>query len=209
MKQFFLLSFLFLASCASVAQATSPPEVVTVYSTSAAQPWMTELYSCAHDRGIILNVTAQEPQIYLRIGEPQTLLSPAYQIDQEEVLVVTHRESPVQNLSLEETQALFAGQGDPSVQVWVYASDEDLQIVFNQLVMKGRSVSSFARLATSPQQMSDALNAESNSVGILPRHWKVGNSREVFSAGVIPVLAITKQEPHGMTKELISCLQNN
>ncbi len=53
-------------------------------------------------------------------------LSPAYQIDEEEILIVTHRESPVQNLTLEEAQDLFA-QGNPSAQVWVYSSDADMQ----------------------------------------------------------------------------------
>ena len=129
-------------------------------------------------------------------------------MDEEEILIVTHRESPVQNLSLEEAQALFAGQGDPSVQVWVYASDVDVQILFDQLVMKGRGVTSYARLAFSPQEMSDVLNAESNSVGILPARWKMGNVREIYSAGRTPVLAVTNVEAAGEIKNLITCLSN-
>lgn len=198
---------LFLSSCAPATQ-TPQTEVVNVYATSAAQPWLTELFACADDSAVVLNVTANAPDIYLRVGEPETFVFPAYQIDEEEFLVVAHRESPMQNLTLEETRALFA-QGNVSVQVWVYSSDADLQIVFDQLVMKGRSVTSFARLATSPQQMSDLLNAEKDSVGILPRHWKMGNAREIFSAGVAPVLAITKLEPRGAVVDLVSCLQRN
>ena len=135
------------------------------------------------------------------------MLSPAYQIAEEELLIVTHRESPVQNLSLEEAQVLFAGQGDASVQVWGYASEADMQILFDQLVMKGRSVISFARMAAGPQEMSDVLNSESNSVGILPKHWVAGNVREVYSVGIVPVLAITREEPQGKVAELVSCLQ--
>ena len=179
-----------------------------VYATSGAQPWLTELYACAADSRIVLNLNAESPEIFLRVGEPEMTVSPAYKIDEEEILIVTHRESPVQNLSLDEAQELFA-QGNPSVQVWVYSSDADLQRSFDQLVMKGRSVSSSARVAISPQNMSDILNSESNAIGILPRHWKMGNVREVFSAGSVPVLAITKPEPQGAVIELISCLQNN
>jgi hypothetical protein len=156
----------------------------------------------------VLNVNAEAPEISLRVGEPDVLVFPAYQIDEEEILIVTHRDSPVQNLSLEEVQELFA-KGNPSAQVWVYSSDADLQGVFDQLVMKGRSVTSFASVAVSPQIMSDVLNSESNAVGFLPRHWKMGNVREVFSAGRVPVLAITRSEPQGAVIELISCLQNN
>ena len=205
----FALSSCLLFSCTPATQSTSQTEVLTVYATSADQPWMSELFACENDLSVVLNVSAQSPEIYLRVGEPETLVSPAYQIDEEEILIVTHRESPVQNLSLEEAQALFAGQGDPSVQVWVYSSEADVQILFDQLVMKGRSVTSFARMAAGPQEMSDALNSESNSVGILPKHWMTGNIREVYSAGMAPVLAITKQEPQGTVGELISCLQND
>jgi hypothetical protein len=203
-----MLSSIILFSCTPATQPPSQNEVITVYATSAAQPWLTELYACAADSSAVLNINVDEPDIYLRVGEPEILASPAYQVDEEEILVVTHRESPIQNLSLEEAQTLFA-QGNSSTQMWVYSSDADVQIVFDQLVMKGRSVSSSARVAVSPQNMSDVLNSESAAIGILPRHWIMGNVREVFSAGVVPVLAITKQEPQGAVVDLVSCLQRN
>ena len=201
---FFLLSS-FISSCTPVTQ-TPQAEIVSVYATSAAQPWLTELYTCADNSSVVLNLTADDPDIILRVGEPEIIISPVYQIDEEEILIVTNRESPIQNLTLAQAQELFA-QGNDSAQVWVYASDADVQIVFDELVMKGGNVTSFAGLATSPQQMSDLINAEKDAVGILPKHWMTGNVREVFSAGTVPVLAITKEEPQGVVKDLISCLQ--
>jgi hypothetical protein len=201
-----LLPLLLLISCAPATQV-SQPEVITVYATSAAQPWLTELYACASNSGAVLNVNAEDPDIYLRVGEPDVPVAPAYPIDEEEILVVTHRESPVQNLTPEEARTLFA-QGSDSARVWVYSSDADVQMMFDQLVMKGRSVTSSAKLAVSPQNMSDVVNSDSNAVGILPRHWKMGSVREIFSAGVVPVLAITKQEPQGVVIDLVSCLQS-
>jgi hypothetical protein len=120
---------------------------------------------------------------------------------------VTHRQSPVQNLTLEEARALFAGRGDPAVQVWVYAPREDVQEVFDRLVMEAGRVTPFAMLAASPQQMSDMLVNEPNTVGILPRHWKAGDSREVYSVATVPVLAILAEEPLGLIEGLIACLQ--
>ena len=102
---------------------------------------------------------------------------------------------------------MFMGLGDPSVQVWIYASEEDVFRVFDHFVMEGRSVTSSARVAVNPQQMSDTLVNESNAVGILPRHWKVGDVRDVFSVATVPVLAITKTEAQGVVKELLACLQ--
>lgn len=198
---------LLLSACGPSASPATP-EIVTVYSTFAAEPWLPPLYECAGTVSVLNRVDdPAAAQIALRVGEPPLLSSFAYQIDTEEILVVTHRQSPVQNLNLEGTRALFSGAGDPSMQVWVYASDADVQESFDQLVMEGRIVSPSARVAVHPQQMSDTLVNEANTIGILPRHWKAGDSREVFSAGTVPVLALTKAEPQGIVKDLIACLQ--
>ena len=200
---------LVIVSCTPTATPTPEIRIVSVYTTPAAQPWITDVFDCA-PAGTVVSV-ASDPtsaDITLRLGEPDILLGPAYQIDTEEILVVTQRQSPVQNMTVEEVRELFAGQGDPSVQVWVFASGEDVQRVFEQTVMQGRSVTSLARLATSPQHMSDTLNNEPNTVGILPRHWKAGDSRFVFTIPDVPVLAITSESPQGDIQAIIACLQN-
>jgi phosphate transport system substrate-binding protein len=150
-----------------------------------------------------------EADISLRLGEPDFLVTPAYQVDTEEVLVVTHRQSPLQNMAVEEVRELFAGQGGPSVQVWVYAAGEDVQGVFEQVVMQGRSITSSARLAISPQHMSDTLNNEPNSVGILPRRWRAGDARFIYTIPDVPVLALVTSAPQGAIQAIIACLQKS
>ena len=206
---FFLLSSFILFSCSAGTPLTTP-QLVTVYSTSAAQPWLRDLYACAaQQNNVALSRidNSSQAEISLRVGEPEILASPSYQIDTEEILIVTHRASSIQNLTLDEARTLFAGQGDPSVQLWTYSSGEDVQDVFDQVVMEGRGVSSSAWIAVHPQQMSDTLVNEPNTVGILPRRWKVGDSRLVYTVPNIPVLAVTPNEPEGAVKELIACLQ--
>jgi hypothetical protein len=197
----------FLPACTT---GTPPaiPVLVSVYSTLAAQPWLSDLYDCAGTTAALSRVDdPSTAEIILRVGVPELLDTPAYQIDTEAVLIVTHRQSPVQNLSMEEARALFAGSGDPAVQVWVYTDGEDVQEVFDRVVMEGGAVSATARLAADPQQMSDILVNEPDSIGILPRRWKAGDTREVFSVASVPVLAITAAEPQGPVRELIACLQ--
>jgi hypothetical protein len=204
----FLILFSVLIFSCSTTSTPATPQVVSVYSTSAAEPWLPALYECAGTSIFISRVDdSASADIALRVGEPRLLTSAAYQIDSEDILIVTHRQSPVQNLTLEGARTLFAGQGDPSVQVWVYASEEDVQEVFDQFVMAGLNVTSAARIAVTPQQMSVTLANESNAVGILPRHWKAGDDREVFTVATVPVLAMTNAEPQGVIKELIACLQ--
>lgn len=207
MKPFSIFIAIALLLCACSPTKTES-QIVDVYATPATGPWLVELYACADSASVVLNVTPDSPDIFLRVGEPQGLSSPAYQIDTEEILVVVHRVSPVQNSSLEEIQALFGGQGDPSLQIWVYADGDDVQGIFEQTVMQSRNIVSSARVAVNPQYMSDLLNAEVNAVGVLPRHSKMGDTRYVFSAGTFPVLAITQNEPEGVIQQLIACLQN-
>jgi hypothetical protein len=205
-----LLTFLtlFVSSCSTSAPLPTP-QIVSVYSSASAQPWLTELYDCAASQSNVVLSRVDDSNtadVVLQVGEP-AVVSFAYQVDTEEILIVTQRQSPVQNLTLDDTRALFMGLGDPSAQVWVYASDADVQKVFDQLVMNGRSVTLSAMVAASPQQMSDTLVNQPNTIGILPKHWKAGDARVVFSAGVVPVLALTRSEPVGVVKSLLACLQ--
>jgi hypothetical protein len=210
---FFLCALRIFAVFALTSCGASIPvptlQVVKVYTTAAAQPWLTEVSNCAVKRSVILSnvIDLTQADIAIRIGEPDKLTGPTFQIDREDLLIVTHRESPLQNLSIDQVRALFAGQGRTDVQVWVFGSGEDLQQVFAREIMRGGSVTSLARLSISPQQMSDTLNAEKNAVGLLGRHWKTGTVREVFSLPDQPVLAITAAEPQGAIKEILACLQ--
>jgi hypothetical protein len=199
----------FLAGCAPTpAPASTPaPQIVSVYTNPATEPWLEEVYTCAEKVSVLVSFSASSAvDIRLRLGEPANLTTPAYQIGVEDILVVTHRESPIQNLTVDEARALFS-HGQEGVEIWVYASGEDVQEIFEGEIMRGARIHSFARLAASPQQMSDALNAESNAVGILPRRWKAGTVREVFTLAAIPVLAITPKQPTGAIKALLACLQ--
>ncbi len=199
----FLLSF-FIVACSS---ATPPaqPQTVTVYAASSAEPWIKGIFVCANERNITVYVTADDPEISIRIGEPDDASGNVYQIEEEELSVVVSRDSLMQALSREEVQALFSGQGEASV--WVYPSELDLSGLFDQFVMEGRSVTSFARVAVSPDEMLDALISNPDAVGILPSRWLTGDVREVYSVGEFPVIAVTNEEPQGAVHDLLACLQ--
>jgi hypothetical protein len=197
-----------LTTCAP-ARTTAIPPVIDVYATTAVQPWLPDLYACAKQRSAVIRLvdSPAQAQVRLRIGQPQDLDSTSYRIDSEDILIVTSRESPAQNLSPDEARALFSDAAGGAVDVWVFAPAEDVQQVFEQEVMRGAPVTSLADLAASPQQMSDVLNTSKNAVGILPRHWKAGTVRDIFTISDVPVLAITDQQPAGVIRDVLACLQ--
>ena len=203
---FSLLALVTLAACAP-SSSNATPQIVTVYATPAAQPWLDELYVCADESSLILNLSSDAPEISIRLGEPAGLSTSAFQIGTEELVVAANQQSPLGSLAVDEAQALFAGQGNPSVQVWVYASGEDSQGLFDQLVMNGRRVAPNARLAVSPSHMIEALTSDANAVGFLPRRWTTDGLRDLLVIPGIPVLAVTSVEPQGVVRDLIACLQ--
>jgi hypothetical protein len=148
-----------------------------------------------------------EADLVLRLGEPDLFAGQAYQVGREQVLVVVNRQSSVQNLTAVEVRDLFAGLGEPSLQVWVYAAGEDVQAYFSKQVMQGQPLSSQARLATSPGYMSEVVLDTPQAVGILPGRWKAGDVRVVYTLPDVPVLALLPAEPQGGLRELLACLQ--
>jgi hypothetical protein len=208
-KHILLAVLFFLAACAPAAETAATPQLIRVHATASTQPWLAQAYTCADGLQLVLsNVDdPRQADISIRLGEPEQLTTSAYQIDLDDLLVVTHRESPLQNMTLAEVRQLFAGTGSQPVQIWVYAAGEDVQQVFAREVLHGQVVTSLARVAFSPQQMSDTLNRDKNAVGILPRHWKAGSVRDIFSFPGVPVLAVLKSEPQGPIKALLACLQ--
>ena len=91
--------------------------------------------------------------------------------------------------------------------MWVYSSGEDVEQIFEQSTLGGSPVTSTARLAVGPDEMTQAIAGDVNAVGILTRSWKTGNVSDVYNIGTIPVLALTMDAPQGEVKNNISCLQ--
>ena len=211
----FLLGAILVVSCAP-ATAAATPQRLDVYVTSSAYPRVGELYDCAPSSLVIAQSDPASAELTLRLGEPVALTMPAFQVGTEDVLIVNHPQAGVGALTPEQVQQLFSGQvanwkdvggNELPVQVWTFAAGEDIQQIFDRLVMKGRPVTSFARLAVSAQAMSDGVGNTPGSIGYLPRRWKAGNTREALNAATVPVLVITRSQPQGLEKELIGCLQ--
>ncbi len=211
-----ILVVFFLAACGSGGENPVGPQLVRMQYTAAAQPWLPDFYACAQERsGLLLTAELRSAadldfgsaDVLLRVGEPDMLPSPAYQIGSEDVLVATHRQSPLQNINTAEVESIFSGQADDQYQVWVYAAGDDVQQVFEAAVMGGVPITSNARLAAGPQQMSDAVNSQENAVGIVPARWMTGSIRYIYTIPGVPVLAIVPESNGEIVQDLVACVQ--
>jgi PBP superfamily domain len=228
MKRIFAILILacsLLSSCFSATPNATPTfaqETIAVQYTAAAVPWLAGLYSCAGVNVVIAEQRAADlldPQaidLAIRIGQPASLTSPAYQIGSEDILVIVNPQNPIRALDAEQVRGLFDGQvlnwqefngSDAPVQVWVFSSGEDVQQIFEQTILDGSQVTSTARLAVGPDEMAQAIAGDVNAIGILTRHWKSGDVLAVTTVATEPVLAITRDKPVGAVQELLACLQ--
>jgi len=217
---FLLSSFIF--SC-TPASGQSTPQIVNVYATASASPWLEELFACAADLSAVLNVSAESPDILLRVGEPPGLVTPAFQVGTEDLVVITNNARPP-ILSADQIRRIFTGQitnfnqivaeweevhptQTDGIHVWVYSGGEDIQTIFEQVFLDGRSVTSYARVAVHPSDMLKRIAEDENAIGFLSRRWLGKDAFEQMNAASVPVLALTPSEPTGIVRELIACLQ--
>jgi hypothetical protein len=218
----FLIFLLLASSCASVPPVNTPEPIQIQYSF-AAQPWAAKVSTCAGIDNVISfqrSVDFQDSQsadMLLRIGMPNKQLTNAFQIGTDDLLVIVNSKNAVGKLTTAQVRALFTGQfqvwkavnGNPApVQVWLFPAGEDVQQVFEGAVLGGSPAASAARLANSPEEMSQAILTDVNAIGIITGRLKRGNVTEVFRApSNLPILAITQSKPQGTLAQILACLQ--
>ncbi|MFZ1041143.1 MAG: substrate-binding domain-containing protein [Anaerolineales bacterium] len=211
----FIFALILLNACgAQTSQAT--PQLVKVYVTSAASSRLTDLYNCSTPSTAILLSDLQSADITIRLGQPDNLSSPAFQIGTDDVDVIVQSQNSMDSLTADQIHSIFLGQvtdwkdvggSDMPIQVWTYAQGEDIQQIFEQNVMNNQPVTSLARLAVSAQNMLDSIANNAGSIGFLPRSLEATNVHDVYKVESEPLLAITKSQPQGVVNDLIACLQ--
>ena len=213
---------LLLACACSPATPTAEVETLYVQYTFAAQPWLADLSQCAGSLVIAPELRAADAldpksvELVMRNNENFQSTLPAFQIGTEDILVIVNPQNTAGKLTSEEVQSLFSGHttnwqeiggSDSPVQVWVFAPGEDIQQIFTQALLSEAPVTSLAHLASSPEEMTQAIAADAGAIGLLTRHWKAGNVSEAYTVATVPVLAITPSEPQGALADALACLQ--
>jgi hypothetical protein len=215
-------AILLTASCTPV-QSSPTPETFRVQYSHAAKPWLATLTNCAGTSVLTAEARAadyQDPQsvnMVMRVGQPDNLTNPAWQIGTDDLLVIVNPQNPIASLTERQVRALFTGKIqnwkdingiNSPVQVWVFQESEDIQQIFENVVLAGDPVTSLARLANDPQDMSQAISKDTAAIGIITRRSKTETTLEVCT-GVsnLPVLAITQAEPQGISAQILACMQ--
>ena len=152
----------------------------------------------------------------MRIGQPPKSTFPTYQIGTDVIKVIGNSQNPMKSLTLVQVRDIFTGrvqnwkdiQGpDQSINVWVYASGEDVEQLFEQKALSASPVTTLARLAVSPEDMAAAVAKDANAIGLLAESWKAAGVTNLYTVSTEPVLVYTPSQPQGDVLDLIRCLQ--
>ena len=220
MRKAIFLLLIFLTACTPApAILDVPPQIVSVYATTASAEWLPVFYDCAdRSQGVLVSRSfdISSADISLRIGEPARLTAFAYPIGETTLAVVASADNPVTALSETQVAALFSGRirnwtevggEDADVQVWSYGSGEDVQVAFDGAMLGGGNITSNARQAQSPEAMRDAVSNNPLAIGILPLAEFDENLSLLYSIETFPVLAMLIEEPQGALLNLLLCAQ--
>jgi PBP superfamily domain len=213
---------LFTTSC-SQATPIASPETFKVQYSFAAQPWLATLNICAGNKIVLSNLLASDYQdlktanLVIHIGHPDNLTDLAYKLGTDDLLVIVNPQNPVKKLSADQVRGIFTGRfqtwtsvhgSNRQIRVWVFPAGEDVQQIFEETILARSSPASMARLASSPDEMSQAVSNDPDAIGLITARRKTGTTTDVFTAGSnLPVLAITQFRPQGILAQILACMQ--
>ncbi|NLG97599.1 MAG: hypothetical protein GX491_09590 [Chloroflexi bacterium] len=234
------------ASCQARPEAvpvTQPaPSLLTVQASFALQPLENDFHSCAGELTGTALIVQDTPAAALNLDEAAIGLrwglheQPDYfaaEIGYEELAVIVHHTNPVEEISLEELQAIYLGeQTQPPFNEWMpwaYPKGDDVQQVFESAVLQNRSPdSSVIHLAPDPAAVLEAVAANPGAVGFLPARWLTAQAlpTPIMDEGLAgsvkvlpvkdmeagqfrrPIVAMSRSEPNGPEKDWLLCLQD-
>jgi hypothetical protein len=242
MKRFLLLGLvLFLSACGTpdVSTPAPTPSAIKVIYPAALQIWANKLINCASNDPLIalyfiqsdtLDTNLLENDIVLELGVSTQDITDSnlFQVGWEQVVVIVNKDNQLSRLSNDDLKSIFSGQvskwenaSNQPIQVWVMPEGDPTRTIFDNAVMRTQPLSSEAMLAPDPSAMLEAISADVDSIGYLPR--SILNTSDSASANKIkilqlesslelelhqPVIAITENEPKGLLHNLLVCLQS-
>lgn len=205
------------------------PQVLTVQVTPALQSMSDTFRRCTQaqpNTGLVLldtpaaSIDLDRAPLALRWGAGASLPGSAAVVGQEELVIVVNPQNPAERISLADLQAIYHGTlrawpGQTSeIQPWAYASGEDIQSIFEAVVLGGSALSNrTASTAPDPAAVREAVAGNPAAIGFLPKRW-VDKSIKVLPLDGMdpanlrqPILALSKSEPKGLEKAWLICLQ--
>jgi len=216
-----------LGACAPVPERTASPtlEVITVQYTPAVRSLQPLLAQCANQTpgaGLVLheisapNLNLSAANLTLRLGEPPTPASYSASLVSSDLTLIAHPNHPQDEISLRDLSNLYARQPsgeEPEDQIYTYQPGDDLRQAIEAFL--GQSAGRLTREVPTVQAVLETVSTNEKAIGFLPTSPDNPEIKIIEITGVdpeqlhIPLLALSDEEPTGLTRSFLACLQTN
>jgi hypothetical protein len=196
-------------------------------STCASKNPLIALY---YNPSPIVDMNINLNSVVLQLGESSESVdnSSLSQIGWEQIAVISNQERDLSQLTRSDLQSIYSGitkswDGDTGqpIQVWVFPVEQAVRKYFDQAVLQSYPITTEARLAPDPDAMLQAISNDPNAIGYIPESIISSSDPALVSKVKIlqvdkslqdelhqPVIAITKNKPEGLIRELLVCVQS-
>ena len=234
---FLLLSL--LAACGPTPSVEETDlEVIHLQTTPALTHWLPKAADCAGaipNLGIaseIVDPTALSlggADLILRLGSPQADDPYTAVMGMESLVLVAGDQVPLDSLSIESLQSIFAGDWtlwsevpevddaadtDLPLTLFSYPNGNELEVLFNQTYLDGKPTPITPQRYSSADGLADLLAANPYGIGYTLASQAPAGFRTIDITGLeqgptFYVLAVTASEPEGRLRQLLLCLQDS
>lgn len=169
--------------------------------------------------------------LLLSLGNPDVSVTSYYlsQVGTERIIVVANQQNQITQLSIDTLRSMYSGgitrwetgSGKP-LQVWILPAEDAVRRAFDSAVLSGLTPTTHAMLAPSPIAMLEEVAKNESAVGYLPESVLTASdslladkvrilplSPEIETILTLPIIAITQDEPLGLPRDLLVCLQSS
>jgi hypothetical protein len=239
------LSLVLLAAAAGCSTTNETPEalaqaeIITLQTTPSLEHWLTDVADCANDIPEFAIVTEIRPMenldlagadLTLRLGDRQENDPFVYLMGIEQTIILAGREVPIDSLSLESLQRIFAGEIthwnqatevieagleiNQPIQTLSYPSGHELRLLFQSAYLDDQTIGGQPLIFSTEAALESLLEANSYALAYTLESLAHDGMKKLAVADFTAeqaqhkVLALTPEEPSGKLQQLLLCLQN-
>ncbi|MFZ3080464.1 MAG: hypothetical protein WA109_12355 [Bellilinea sp.] len=211
----------------------STPMAVRVEITNSLEWLRPGMAECAQQTpGLTLSVRStvveeqslEDSDVLLRWSSLAPASAVPFEIGKDSLMVIVNPDNPVDTLDVAQVKDFYTEQATDwidaegaflgAVQAWVYPAGDDAQSLLSSTLLADSPIATTARIAPNPAAMLEAVAADPLAIGFLPARWLDSTVRQITVTGyasdpwTLPILAVTRSEPSGITRDWLLCVQD-
>ncbi len=177
----------------------------------------------------INRMNAQTADITLVYEKPIDPTLPAFQLGEDQLVVIINPQNKVSTIPLMTLQGIFQGfithwdAVDPTstlgisgkIDIWGYKQSDELQIIIENRLNEAKHLNNQVNIADFPEVIKEMVAKDPGGIGVIPRAYLSDEVKMVKIDGlpeqdlIVPIIAQTRGQPGELQTIILSCLQSS